>query len=69
MERMAETLGLDPGIGVALCVEGVGLGPFEGAILRLDGRGHVVVTSGAVQSLSFGSDSRTCSLNIARNRR
>ncbi len=35
------------GIGVAICVEGVGLGPFEGAILRLDGRGHVVVTSGA----------------------
>ena len=24
------------GIGVAICVEGVGLGPFEGAILRLD---------------------------------
>lgn len=35
------------GIGVAICVEGVGLGPFEGAILRLDGRGQVVVTSGA----------------------
>ena len=35
------------GIGVAICVEGVGLGPFEGALLRLDGRGRVVVTSGA----------------------
>jgi aerobic carbon-monoxide dehydrogenase large subunit len=35
------------GIGVAICVEGVGLGPFEGAILRVDGRGRVVVTSGA----------------------
>jgi carbon-monoxide dehydrogenase large subunit len=35
------------GIGVAVCVEGVGLGPFEGAILRLDNRGRVVVTSGA----------------------
>jgi carbon-monoxide dehydrogenase large subunit len=35
------------GIGVALCVEGVGLGPFEGAVLRLDSRGRVVVTSGA----------------------
>jgi carbon-monoxide dehydrogenase large subunit len=35
------------GIGIAICVEGVGLGPFEGAILRLDGRGRVVVTSGA----------------------
>jgi carbon-monoxide dehydrogenase large subunit len=35
------------GIGVAICVEGVGLGPFEGAILRLDNRGRVIVTSGA----------------------
>lgn len=35
------------GIGVAICVEGVGLGPFEGALLRLDARGRVVVTSGA----------------------
>jgi len=35
------------GIGLAICVEGVGLGPFEGAILRLDARGRVVVTSGA----------------------
>jgi aerobic carbon-monoxide dehydrogenase large subunit len=35
------------GIGVAICVEGVGLGPFEGAVLRLDGRGRVIVTSGA----------------------
>jgi carbon-monoxide dehydrogenase large subunit len=35
------------GIGVAICVEGIGLGPFEGAVLRLDGRGRVVVTSGA----------------------
>jgi aerobic carbon-monoxide dehydrogenase large subunit len=35
------------GIGVAICVEGVGLGPFEGAILRLDNRGRVVATIGA----------------------
>jgi carbon-monoxide dehydrogenase large subunit len=35
------------GIGIAICVEGVGLGPFEGAILRLDNRGRVVVTIGA----------------------
>ena len=35
------------GIGIAVCVEGVGLGPFEGAILRLDGRGRVVLTTGA----------------------
>ena len=32
---------------MAICVEGVGLGPFEGAVLRLDSRGRVVVTSGA----------------------
>jgi carbon-monoxide dehydrogenase large subunit len=43
--RRAE--GRHRGIGVAICVEGVGLGPFEGAILRLDNRGRVVVTSGA----------------------
>jgi carbon-monoxide dehydrogenase large subunit len=41
------TQGRCRGIGVAICVEGVGLGPFEGAVLRLDGRGRVVVTSGA----------------------
>jgi carbon-monoxide dehydrogenase large subunit len=35
------------GIGIAICVEGVGLGPYEGAILRLDNRGRVVVTIGA----------------------
>src|SRR5436190_5786620 len=35
------------GIGIAICVEGVGLGPFEGAILRLDNRGRVVATIGA----------------------
>ncbi|HEX2440093.1 MAG TPA: xanthine dehydrogenase family protein molybdopterin-binding subunit, partial [Methylomirabilota bacterium] len=39
--------GVHRGIGVAICVEGVGLGPFEGAVLRLDARGRVVVTSGA----------------------
>src|SRR5439155_4355310 len=35
------------GIGVAICVEGVGLGPFEGATVRLDNRGRVVATIGA----------------------
>jgi carbon-monoxide dehydrogenase large subunit len=35
------------GIGVAICVEGVGLGPFEGAIARLNNRGRVVATIGA----------------------
>jgi carbon-monoxide dehydrogenase large subunit len=35
------------GIGVAVYVEGVGLGPFEGAVTRLDSRGKVIVTLGA----------------------
>jgi carbon-monoxide dehydrogenase large subunit len=35
------------GIGIAICVEGVGLGPFEGAIVRLNSRGRVVTTIGA----------------------
>jgi aerobic carbon-monoxide dehydrogenase large subunit len=35
------------GIGVAICVEGVGLGPFEGTVMRLDPRGRVVVAIGA----------------------
>jgi carbon-monoxide dehydrogenase large subunit len=35
------------GIGVAICVEGVGLGPFEGAMVRLNNRGRVVATIGA----------------------
>jgi carbon-monoxide dehydrogenase large subunit len=35
------------GIGVAVYVEGVGLGPFEGALTRLDSRGKVIVTLAA----------------------
>jgi aerobic carbon-monoxide dehydrogenase large subunit len=35
------------GIGLAICVEGVGLGPFEGAIVRLSSRGRVVTTLAA----------------------
>jgi carbon-monoxide dehydrogenase large subunit len=35
------------GIGVAVYVEGVGLGPFEGAVARLDSRGKVIVTLAA----------------------
>lgn len=41
------TQGKYRGIGIAICVEGVGLGPFEGATVRLDSRGKVVVTIGA----------------------
>jgi carbon-monoxide dehydrogenase large subunit len=35
------------GIGIAICVEGVGLGPFEGAVVRLNNRGRVVCVTGA----------------------
>jgi carbon-monoxide dehydrogenase large subunit len=42
-----ENTGRYRGIGIAICVEGVGLGPFEGAIVRLDNRGRVVTTIGA----------------------
>jgi aerobic carbon-monoxide dehydrogenase large subunit len=35
------------GIGVAICVEGVGLGPFEGAVVRLNNRGRIVAAIGA----------------------
>jgi carbon-monoxide dehydrogenase large subunit len=35
------------GIGLAVYVEGVGLGPFEGAVTRLDSRGKVIVTLAA----------------------
>ena len=35
------------GVGIALCVEGVGFGPFEGVVMRLDGRGRVVVAESA----------------------
>ena len=35
------------GIGVSIYVEGVGLGPFEGALTRLDSRGKVIVTLAA----------------------
>jgi len=35
------------GIGIALCVEGVGFGPFEGAVMRLSARGRVVVAESA----------------------
>jgi carbon-monoxide dehydrogenase large subunit len=35
------------GIGVAICVEGVGLGPFEGAVVRLNNKGRVVAAIGA----------------------
>jgi aerobic carbon-monoxide dehydrogenase large subunit len=35
------------GVGVSSYVEGSGYGPFEGAVIRIDGRGHVTVHTGA----------------------
>jgi carbon-monoxide dehydrogenase large subunit len=35
------------GLGVAAYVEGIGIGPFEGAVVRVDGLGKVVVYTGA----------------------
>lgn len=35
------------GVGIAVYVEGVGLGPFEGAVVRLDSRGKIIVTLAA----------------------
>ena len=41
------TGGVHRGIGVSSYVEATGLGPYEGAVVRLDRSGHVVVASGA----------------------
>jgi len=38
------------GIGISGYVEGTAIGPFEGATVRLDREGHVVVATGAVNS-------------------
>jgi carbon-monoxide dehydrogenase large subunit len=39
--------GVYRGIGVSSYVEGTGIGPYEGAVVRLDATGHVVVATGA----------------------
>jgi aerobic carbon-monoxide dehydrogenase large subunit len=35
------------GLGIASCVEDTGIGPFEGATVRVTSSGHVVITTGA----------------------
>ena len=39
--------GVHRGIGLSLYVEGTGIGPYEGASVRLDATGHAVVATGA----------------------
>lgn len=36
------------GIGISSYVEGTGIGPYEGAIVRLDGSGHITCSVGSV---------------------
>ena len=35
------------GVGISSYVEGTGIGPFEGAVVRLDPSGKVLVSTGA----------------------
>ncbi|MBI3826108.1 MAG: xanthine dehydrogenase family protein [Candidatus Rokubacteria bacterium] len=42
--------GIHRGIGISGYVEGTAIGPFEGATVKLDLAGHVVVATGAVNS-------------------
>jgi aerobic carbon-monoxide dehydrogenase large subunit len=46
-QRQAREQGEHLGLGVAAYVEGTGIGPFEGAVVRVDGTGKVVLYTGA----------------------
>lgn len=50
------------GLGLSSCVEDTGVGPFEGATIRVDINGRVVVTSGAAVQ---GQGTRTILAQIA----
>lgn len=50
------------GLGLASCVEDTGLGPFEGATVRVSSRGRVIVTTGAA---SQGQGHQTTLAQIA----
>ncbi|HTY76258.1 MAG TPA: xanthine dehydrogenase family protein molybdopterin-binding subunit [Candidatus Bathyarchaeia archaeon] len=39
--------GIHRGVGISSYVEGTGIGPFEGAVVRLDSSGKVIVSTGA----------------------
>ncbi|HSE95145.1 MAG TPA: xanthine dehydrogenase family protein molybdopterin-binding subunit, partial [Methylomirabilota bacterium] len=41
------TRGVYRGVGLSTYVEGTGIGPYEGAVVRLDASGRVLVTTGA----------------------
>lgn len=49
------------GIGLASCVEGTGLGPFEGATVRIGGSGRITLLTGAAAQ---GQGHRTCLAQI-----
>src|SRR4030095_1383872 len=44
------TRGIHRGIGISGYVEGTAIGPFEGATVKVDLAGHVLVATGAVNS-------------------
>jgi aerobic carbon-monoxide dehydrogenase large subunit len=46
-QQEARRAGRRLGVGVSSYVEGSGYGPFEGAVVRIDARGHVTVHTGA----------------------
>src|SRR5262249_9541389 len=46
-QQEAYKLGRYLGLGLAACTEGTGVGPFEGAVVRIDSSGKIVVSAGA----------------------
>ena len=45
--RRSDSAGVYRGVGISSYVEGTGIGPFEGAVVRLDASGRVLVATGA----------------------
>jgi aerobic carbon-monoxide dehydrogenase large subunit len=46
-QQQARELGRYLGLGLAAYTEGTGIGPFEGAVVRIDASGKIVVSAGA----------------------
>jgi CO/xanthine dehydrogenase Mo-binding subunit len=46
-QRALRPRGVHRGLGLAAYVEGTGIGPYEGAAVRLDASGKIVVATGA----------------------